>query len=168
LSRAFWAALVLLHVPGILSTAHAFASQTGDLIALLRCAAMSTATVFFVLKIADWPALRFQSGWRSPVSLVLIVLLMHVGVIDRALGQQWDFGNHSATAACFLVAVLPQTLAMAVRLFERLVVWFSSERVRLAALVRETEWQSRQVPVSIPAGQFRPVVRSPRSPPRFA
>jgi hypothetical protein len=73
-------------IPGLIATtrgAHGLPELLGPMI---RLAGLSASAAFFVLKIIDVPFLRLNSDWRSIVCIVLIIGLMHVGVIDRALG----------------------------------------------------------------------------------
>ncbi len=119
MARLCWLALVVLHLPGIWAAALAFL-RGGDLVALFRCAAMAAAAVFFVLKIVDLPVLRFRPGWRSPVSLILIVLLMHVGVIERAFDLNVPDAQGVPIAAALFVAVLTPTILPVITLLCRL------------------------------------------------
>jgi hypothetical protein len=109
-ARAAWLGLVFLHVQGVASTWSQFAGPSLDVLALLRCVAMASATVFFVLKIVDVPVLRFRPGWRSPVVFTLVVLLMHLGVIDRAMQSQHLFAG-SGSLAGWLVAIVASSAA---------------------------------------------------------
>lgn len=164
LARAFWLLMIALHVRGILSAGHLFAVDR-DILALIRFVAMTAATVFFSLKVIDLACLRLRPGWRSPVTLVLIVLLMHVGVIDRAIGEQWTVLCGRPVAACFLAAVLPPTLVAGLGAVNRL--W-----VRLAALLAamrpvrlSVRWAGRPVLSPVPVACARLRVLAPRPPP---
>ncbi|GJM26419.1 MAG: hypothetical protein DHS20C16_28340 [Phycisphaerae bacterium] len=73
-------------IPSLIATtrsAHGLPELLGPMI---RLAGLSASAAFFVLKIIDVPCLRLNTDWRSIVCVVLIIGLMHVGVIDRALG----------------------------------------------------------------------------------
>ncbi len=83
--------MLVLHglaIPELISTtasARNFAELLGPMI---RLAGLSASAAFFVLKIIDVPCLRMSTDWRSIVCIILIIGLMHVGVIDRALGGE--------------------------------------------------------------------------------
>ena len=90
LSKLCWVLLVLIHLPGILATWRALALEAFDPASLARFAGLILSTVYFVLKAADLPVLRLSPGWRSAVSLVLMVALLHVGAIDRTISAGLD------------------------------------------------------------------------------
>ncbi len=59
----------------------------------MRLVALVLSAAFFVLKIIDVECLRLNGDWRSVVCIVVLVGLMHVGVIDRALGSDLTSDN---------------------------------------------------------------------------
>ncbi|NOX57885.1 MAG: hypothetical protein GXP29_03390 [Planctomycetes bacterium] len=88
LSRLLWLTLLVLHglaIPGLIASISSGSDASGGVGLLLRIAGLSASAAFFVLKIIDVPWLRMNGSRRSIVSIILILVLMHVGAIDRAI-----------------------------------------------------------------------------------
>jgi hypothetical protein len=90
LRRVFWTALLLVHTVSLPSVFYAVAStdMAVRLAAMPRIAGLLLSAAFFVFKIIDVPWLRMRRGWRTAVAAILVVGLLHVGVLDRALGGE--------------------------------------------------------------------------------
>ena len=88
--RAFWVAMFLLHVPGLLAALEALLTgSTPELfLAGLRVAGLSLSASFFVLKMIDVRWLRLRPGWRSLVTAVIATAVLHVGVLERAVESE--------------------------------------------------------------------------------
>jgi len=88
--RAFWLAMFLLHVPGLLAALEALLTRsTPELfLAGLRVAGLSLSASFFVLKMADVRWLRLKPGWRSFVAALIATAVLHVGVLERAANSE--------------------------------------------------------------------------------
>jgi hypothetical protein len=86
-ARLLWMLLACIHVPGIWFTWHAFTAQW-DPSLLIRTVALSFSVAFLGLKVFDIPWLRMPPGWRAQVAFVLIVILLHCGVVGRALNAE--------------------------------------------------------------------------------
>jgi hypothetical protein len=87
IKRAFWFFLLVFHIGAIRSAWSALDGPSGDpqwLSNGFRFLALIGSAVFFALKIADVSWLRLKPGWRSAVSSLVIVALLHVNVVDRA------------------------------------------------------------------------------------
>lgn len=87
IKRAFWLFMLVLHIGAIRSTWSVLDGLSGDaekLFSGFRFFALLGSAIFFVLKIADVTWLRLKPGWRSTVSSLLIVALIHVNVVERA------------------------------------------------------------------------------------
>lgn len=109
--RLFWAGMLGLHLPGIWGAVRCVA-DTGDPIAILRAAAMTTAALFFSLKCADVPALRMRGGWRTLVVFVLIIILLHTGVIVRLLDDDAIDWHEAALRGLVFVGVLAPAVVL--------------------------------------------------------
>ncbi len=87
--RLFWLGMFFVHgaaLPSLWSILTSGSDLAVQPSALARFVGMSLAAAFFVLKIIDVPWLRLAPGWRTAVAAVVVVALLHVGVVDRALG----------------------------------------------------------------------------------
>lgn len=94
LKRAFWLFILVFHVGAIRSAWFALDGLSGDaewLSSVFRFFALIGSAVFFALKIADVSWLRLKPGWRSAVSSLVIVALLHVSVVDRATDGELSY-----------------------------------------------------------------------------
>jgi hypothetical protein len=110
LRRLFWLALLLVHawtLPSLVADAGRAAEVSAQVGLFARIFGLSLSAAFFGLKILDWPALRMRSGWRSWVTALVIVAVMHVGVMDRALTGEFLF-EPSHLGLVFFVGTLWQ------------------------------------------------------------
>ncbi|UCG32613.1 MAG: hypothetical protein JSU68_13225 [Phycisphaerales bacterium] len=87
IARLLWLLLACIHIPGIWFTWHAFTAQW-DPSFLIRTVALSFSVAFLGFKVFDISWLRMPPGWRAQVSFVLIVILLHCGVVGRALNTE--------------------------------------------------------------------------------
>lgn len=108
IKRAFWLFLLILHIGAIRSAWSGLNGLWVDADWLsngLRFLALLASACFFVLKIADVAWLRLNPGWRSAVSSLVIVALLHVNVVDRvAAGER--VSAPTPLSAILFVAVL--------------------------------------------------------------
>lgn len=87
MKRVFWVFILVLHVGAIRSTWFILDGMSGNADRLssgFRFLALIGSAIFFALKIADVSWLRLRPGWRSFISSLVIVALLHVNVVDRA------------------------------------------------------------------------------------
>lgn len=64
-------------------------TDSGAYLSLItRITGLSLSAGFFILKLFDVPWLRMRGGWRGAVVAVLILGMIHVGVIDRMVGDE--------------------------------------------------------------------------------
>lgn len=87
ISRAAWAAMLLLHVLLIPATSSQLVSaiDVSDVAnGLGRIAALGLSIAFFALKTAGVPWLRVRSGWRPAVAFVAIAAILHFPAVARA------------------------------------------------------------------------------------
>jgi len=94
IKRAFWLFMLVFHVGAIRSAWCALDGLSGDaewLSTGSRFLALIGSAVFFALKIADVSWLRLKPGWRSAVSSLVIVALLHVNVVDRAVEGELSY-----------------------------------------------------------------------------
>jgi hypothetical protein len=106
--RAGWLGMLVLHLGAIRSAAlNVFASAgaapppgSG-----LRLFALSIAAIFFALKFADVPWLRLKRSWRSAISSLVIVALLHVNAVQR-LADGERMASPTPISAVLFVAVL--------------------------------------------------------------
>lgn len=86
ISRAAWAAMLLLHVVLIPAAVSKLVSATdvSDVVnGFGRIAALGLSIAFFALKTAGVPWLRLQSGWRPAVAFVAIAAILHFPAVTR-------------------------------------------------------------------------------------
>ena len=94
LKRAFWLFMLVFHVWAIRSAWFALDGLPGDaewLSSGFRFLVLIGSAVFFALKIADVSWLRLKPGWRSAISSLVIVALLHVSVVDRAVEGELSY-----------------------------------------------------------------------------
>jgi len=94
LKRAFWLFILVFHVGAIRSAWFVLAGMSSDadwLSSGFRFLALIGSAVFFALKIADVSWLRLRPGWRSTVSSLVIVALLHVSVVNRAVEGELSY-----------------------------------------------------------------------------
>lgn len=85
-SRAAWAAMLLLHVLLIPAAAAQLVSaiDVSDVVnGLGRIAALGLSIAFFALKTAGVPWLRVRSGWRPAVAFLAIAAILHFPAVTR-------------------------------------------------------------------------------------
>ncbi len=95
-ARLMWVAMLVFHALAIPSLVSSFSSATvfAEFIGpVMRLVALVLSAAFFILKIVDVECLRLNGDWRSIVCIVVLVALVHVGVIDRALGSDLASDN---------------------------------------------------------------------------
>ena len=80
--RIVWAVMLGLHAAWLVRLL-----SSGDA-SVLRLVTMGLSVAFLLAKTLDVAALRFLTTRRAVVAGILIVAILHVGVIDRALGDQ--------------------------------------------------------------------------------
>jgi len=84
LVRAMWLTMFALHAFWLVRSVIAAGTLSGSHIFL------AAAVAVFALKAADFPALRLNCSRRAIVAGMLVVVLLHVGVIDRAVTGDAD------------------------------------------------------------------------------
>ena len=108
LKRAFWVFILVLHVGAIRSTWFVLDGMSDNaewLSSGFRFLALIGSAVFFALKIADVSWLRLRPGWRSFISSLMIVALLHVNAVQRlAAGERMS--SPTPLSAVLFVAVL--------------------------------------------------------------
>jgi len=85
--RTFWTGMLVLHVGAIRSVwlgLHTPGAEGDTVAGAVRVATLGLSVVFFLLKIADVRWLRLKPGWRSTVSAIVVVAVLHISVLDRA------------------------------------------------------------------------------------
>jgi hypothetical protein len=164
--RLFWFGLLVAHWGAIPSLAGgSIARGAIDAEWLFRAAGLLASLGFFVLKILDVPWLRVRPGWRAAISAAVVVLLLHVGVVERFARGEFtyspaSFGAVLSAGSVWESAELRRTWrVLRDSLFRRLsaAVVFTPP-----AVFRWTAWAWIESP---PALSHRPGVRSPRAPP---
>lgn len=129
-SRLFWLLLLVLHglaIPGLVASISSGSGVSDGVGFLLRIAGLSASAAFFVLKIIDAPWLRMNGGWRSFVSIVLILILMHVGAIDRVIGVSTALDDVAPVYAYLGIVAVASAIRWRIavnRAFCRLIVRF--------------------------------------------
>jgi hypothetical protein len=86
--------MLVFHVGAIRSAWFALDGLSGDaewLSSGFRFLILIGSAVFFALKIADVSWLRLKPGWRSAISSLVIVALLHVSVVDRAVEGELSY-----------------------------------------------------------------------------
>jgi len=94
IKRAFWLVILVFHVGAIRSVWVALEGMSVDgewLSSGFRFLALIGSAVFFALKIADVSWLRLRPGWRSAISSLVIVALLHVSVVDRVIEGELSY-----------------------------------------------------------------------------
>ncbi len=85
LTRCLWALMVAAHIPALIS-AWSVIVQTGlDPSRLGGCLGLSAATAFFLLKLWGVRCLRFETGYRSLITIGVAVVLIHADAIGAHL-----------------------------------------------------------------------------------
>jgi hypothetical protein len=82
LYRAFWAGMLLGHLPAWIAGCD-FWMASGGQFHLLRWCFLTLSQVYFVLKFFDVQWLRLPGERRALLALVIIVALLHAGVAQR-------------------------------------------------------------------------------------
>jgi hypothetical protein len=104
LKRAFWVFILVLHVGAIRSTWFVLDGMSDNaewLSSWFRFLALIGSAVFFALKIADVSWLRLRPGWRSFISSLVIIALLHVNVLDRATKGELSYSpTHLGIVLC--------------------------------------------------------------------
>jgi hypothetical protein len=94
LSRiGLWAGLFALHAPTTVSLVGSFASATTveTLVAAIpRMVVSACSCLLFILKAMDAPWLRFAPSWRSVVTVVPVLILIHPGALEKAQSGALD------------------------------------------------------------------------------
>lgn len=93
LRSLFWAVLLAAHllaVPSIVDDLAGVRAARELAAPLLRAVWLAASVVFFLLKIADAPWLRFTPGRRSVLSAALAIALFHAVVIERSDARTGD------------------------------------------------------------------------------
>jgi hypothetical protein len=119
--RAGWLLLVAIHLPGILAAAGGLSTDLADLSLFVRLLGMSASCAFFVAKFLDVPALRFRPGWQTQLVLLLVIILLHVGVIARAMDADALAAGDSPFAQLSLICLLSPAVVLAGCLLRALV-----------------------------------------------
>jgi len=107
-TRTGWLGILFIHLGAIRSAAlnvFASADTTSPPDSGLRLLALTAAAVFFALKFADVPWLRLKRSWRSAVSSLVIVALLHVNAVQR-LADGERMSSPTPLSAVLFVAVL--------------------------------------------------------------
>lgn len=163
--RLFWFALLLMHgaaVPSLLQILR----QGGEFATVLpvgaRVAAMTFSAAFFALKVLDVRWLRLCPGWRSVVAAIVVVALLHVGVIDRAIGGEFSL-DPAHLGLVFFLGSLGHTDLLA-RLANHVLGLLTPPRLRRA---RRDRWFTRACEVCFRPYElsFIPSFTGPRAPP---
>ena len=104
--RAFWVAMFLLHVPGLLAALETLVTRsTPELFFCgLRAAGLSLSASFFLLKMIDVRWLRLKPGWRSFVTALIATAVLHVGVLERAVNSELACGPAHVGVVLFIGA----------------------------------------------------------------
>jgi len=129
--RLFWLSMFVLHGMALLSLWPALAAENGfaeQLGTLARLMGLSVSASFFALKIVDVPWLHLRPGWRSVVAAIVVIALLHVAVVDRALGSEQPFDAGRLGIVLFVGTVwqfdlLARVLRLVVALLMPLRVW---------------------------------------------
>lgn len=77
LRRTFWLLMMGLHAPAIIGVFQALLSGGDVTVSPARLLGIASSFAFFTLKLADVRWLRFRSGWRSWIAVVLVLALIH-------------------------------------------------------------------------------------------
>lgn len=107
--RAAWAAMLLGHMPALVRGIATLGDEPGSLAKLLT---MLLTVNFLAFKLADARWLRMRSGWRAMFGGVVVVLMLHVGVIERQFNVE-----HSGQPPLLAITEASVAVAFAVTLF---------------------------------------------------
>ena len=106
INRAFWAAMLLVHAPALLRSWRGLFGTEGNEAAIVGCVWLTLATLFFVLKVAGVPWLRFRTGRRSRLAILVAILLIHCGPLGVHLDGVLNPGDAPLLSTLLLAAGL--------------------------------------------------------------
>jgi len=86
-ARLFWLAMIVGHMPAIVSTYNA--AGVGEL-SFARLSLLVVSQVCFVLKLIDVRWLRLPADRHATLAVVSVLVLLHAGVVGRAAAGQAD------------------------------------------------------------------------------
>ncbi len=84
--RVFWACMVIIHAPVLITALRSCLASGGDPRGLGTCIALTLSMVFFALKFRGASFLRFQAAPRSWVAALLVLSLVHVNKLGPDVG----------------------------------------------------------------------------------
>ncbi len=114
--RLLWALVLLIHVPATVKVfAAAFGTQSGWSSAIL----IAATNLFFILEISFVWSLHLLSDRRSVIAFLLIVALLHVGVIERGVGD-WSLPEGASFWMVLASGGLPLSVWLRPRVLRRL------------------------------------------------
>lgn len=130
----------------------------------LRAVVLSAAVLFFGLKLFDVAWLRIQRGWRPLVASIAIVAVLHLNVVQRAVGGDADYSPLHFGAVLVLGAAVESELIL--RGYRRLGASRTPARLRRSNTRRPVAerhtWASAVRPL---LSLYTPPCRAPRAPP---
>ena len=119
LRRAWWALLVLLHVPALLGVGRSLVEGPGSA-ELLTALALGLTVAVFCLKLLDVPFLRFRSRRGCAGAFLLALCLVHHEVAASEAGRVVVGQTPAALAAGIVIEGLRRGVPVLRRLRDRL------------------------------------------------
>ncbi|MBI4719154.1 MAG: hypothetical protein HY763_15240 [Planctomycetes bacterium] len=112
--RGFWGLMIYGHAGAALSAwTDCLAAPAGlGGSAALRAVVLSAAVLFFGLKLLDVAWLRIQRGRRPLVAAIAIVAVLHVNVVQRAVGGDAEYSPLQFGAVLVLGAAVESELIL--------------------------------------------------------
>jgi hypothetical protein len=81
--RVFWASMVIVHAPILITSWRSFLTNDWNAGRLATCLALTISLIFFVLKFQEASFLRFRANPRSWVAVLLVLSLMHADMLSH-------------------------------------------------------------------------------------
>jgi hypothetical protein len=107
-ARLAWYGVAILHAPAVVGALRAFVVEDVTVGRFGRLAALLASILFFVLKGRDVAFLRWNHNWRSWLGVGLVVVIVHLGAIEKSISANAQAQNHPLAA--FTLALGPHGL----------------------------------------------------------
>ena len=79
--RVGWLLIAVAHLPGLVHAWRTLFADGFDAAHLGGCVGITLSIAFFALMVLDVSFLRFRTGWRARVAMVMVVTLLHVDLM---------------------------------------------------------------------------------------
>ena len=117
--RVGWLLIAIAHLPGLVHAGRDFFAGGLGVEHLGGCVGLSLSVAFFALKVLDVSCLRFRTGWRAKVALVMVVALLHVDLIRPSSDPSIVPDCTAVLATALIIGTLPPVRRAWERVFVR-------------------------------------------------